>query len=483
MLVQARGKLHGASTRQQREAMKTKHALIGIVLLAVISALGCATRVYAPLPAAHAPTPRLSPGASEAADIFFEDLSSYGSWVWLEGPGWVWSPHNVSVDWRPYVLGHWAYTDYGWTWVSEETWGWAAYHYGRWSYESSYGWVWMPGKVWAPAWVSWQYGNGWVGWAPLSWRVKWRVDSGLDWGRIDRRDELKSFRWCFVKTSDLVEPNLKHHIAPAARNVTLINITNNVTHYTTVENRIINGGVKVGVVQKVVGRPIPRLRVREADSPEVAHGGKVRGRDLVVLRRGVPRTAPSREPDRASAQRERRKTRPARSSSKTRAGASPAAAPRSVSSGKVRRNEEEKRRLESRHVREKDRLERIHAWESQNPPDGLSKKKVDRRQSEEHRALGEKQKREQRLLQQRQKRQRDQRQPAQAAAKPGSTTQKSKDSEPAKSKSGERKKEKSKSGKSKSGKSKPKQSESEDSEHETDESDSSRSDDSDEDGR
>ena len=29
------------------------------------------------------------------------------------------------------------------------------------------GWVWVPGYTWAPAWVSWRYGDGYAGWAPL----------------------------------------------------------------------------------------------------------------------------------------------------------------------------------------------------------------------------------------------------------------------------------------------------------------------------
>lgn len=29
------------------------------------------------------------------------------------------------------------------------------------------GWVWVPGVEWAPAWVSWRVGGGYIGWAPL----------------------------------------------------------------------------------------------------------------------------------------------------------------------------------------------------------------------------------------------------------------------------------------------------------------------------
>ena len=46
--------------------------------------------------------------------------------------GWSWTPYDVPIDWRPYSVGRWVYTDDGWTWMSQEPWGWATYHYGRW---------------------------------------------------------------------------------------------------------------------------------------------------------------------------------------------------------------------------------------------------------------------------------------------------------------------------------------------------------------
>ena len=42
-------------------------------------------------------------------------------------------------------------------------WGWAAYHYGRWTYDPAYSWVWVPGYQWAPAWVTWRYSPEYIG--------------------------------------------------------------------------------------------------------------------------------------------------------------------------------------------------------------------------------------------------------------------------------------------------------------------------------
>jgi hypothetical protein len=51
--------------------------------------------------------------------------------------------------------------------VSDEPWAWATYHYGRWNFTDRYGWYWVPQTHWAPAWVSWHSGGGYIGWAPL----------------------------------------------------------------------------------------------------------------------------------------------------------------------------------------------------------------------------------------------------------------------------------------------------------------------------
>src|ERR1039458_8402512 len=89
---------------------------------------------------------------------FYDNLSPYGQWVSDPQYGNVWVP-NEEGNFRPYgSRGHWVMTDYGNTWVSDDPWGWACYHYGRWTYDNYYGWIWVPGYEWAPAWVSWRYG-------------------------------------------------------------------------------------------------------------------------------------------------------------------------------------------------------------------------------------------------------------------------------------------------------------------------------------
>jgi hypothetical protein len=111
------------------------------------------------------PPPRAGADVTSEA-VFYDSLSPYGYWTWVAPYGRVWVP-GVGYGWRPYYYGQWVLTDWGWTFVSDDPWGWAAYHYGRWNWGVGLGWYWIPGTVWAPAWVSWRYGAGYVSWCPL----------------------------------------------------------------------------------------------------------------------------------------------------------------------------------------------------------------------------------------------------------------------------------------------------------------------------
>ena len=54
-------------------------------------------------------------------------LDEAGDWVEYESVRY-WRPY-VSAGWRPYWQGRWSWTPSGYTWVSNEPWGWVPYHY------------------------------------------------------------------------------------------------------------------------------------------------------------------------------------------------------------------------------------------------------------------------------------------------------------------------------------------------------------------
>ncbi|MFO0576953.1 MAG: DUF6600 domain-containing protein [Polyangia bacterium] len=133
---------------------------------------------------------------------FRDALMPYGSWLETAQYGQVWipSPASTGQDFQPYLSnGRWVFTDYGWTWVSEYSWGWAPFHYGRWVTLQNHGWAWVPGRVWGPAWVHWRAGGGYVGWAPLPPRGV-RIAPPVVGARFSP--------WCFVPTTYITAPRL-----------------------------------------------------------------------------------------------------------------------------------------------------------------------------------------------------------------------------------------------------------------------------------
>jgi hypothetical protein len=199
--------------------------------------------------------------------FFYSSLSPYGEWVRHPQYGWVWFPRHVQAGWRPYSLGRWVESDYGWMWVSNEPFGWATYHYGRWTWDPYVGWLWVPGTDWGPAWVAWQHGNGYVGWAPLPPQVGFEHGVGIRLGGFNLSFGIAPRDYSFVEERRFLHTNVHGYVLPPARNITIINHTTNVTNYTVVNNRVINRGVPVERIEQVYGNKAPRFRVAVAASP------------------------------------------------------------------------------------------------------------------------------------------------------------------------------------------------------------------------
>src|SRR5258708_33181824 len=122
--------------------------------------------------------------------------------------------------------------------MSEEPFGWATYHYGRWARIRGVGWVWVPGSEWAPAWVSWRRSPDYVGWAPLPPEAY----SGTGFNAaVDRDYDIGPASYNFMPVAGLGEPSYRRLLLEPERNVTLVNQTGNVTNinYTTVDRRTV----------------------------------------------------------------------------------------------------------------------------------------------------------------------------------------------------------------------------------------------------
>ncbi|MEO7793891.1 MAG: DUF6600 domain-containing protein [Thermoanaerobaculia bacterium] len=208
-------------------------------------------------------------GYAPAVDVgfFYGALSPYGEWVRHPYYGWVWFPRNVRAGWRPYSIGRWVDSDYGWTWVSYERFGWATYHYGRWAWDRHVGWLWVPGTDWAPAWVAWQQGHGYIGWAPLPPAVGFDFRVGIQLGGLSLNFGIAPRNYAFVEERRFLDTRIGGYIVPEARNVTIIHNTTNITNYTVVDNRVINHGVPIERVERATGRRAQRMRIASSSTP------------------------------------------------------------------------------------------------------------------------------------------------------------------------------------------------------------------------
>lgn len=211
---------------------------------------------------------------SVSVDLFYDDLSQYGDWVEVGDYGYCWHPRDVANDWRPYNDGNWVYTDAGWTWVSQEPYGWAVYHYGRWLRIEDTGWVWVPGSEWAPAWVSWRRSPKYVGWAPLPPEATFRREVGFSaW--VDSYYDIGPTYYSFVEIRNLGAPDIRTVTVSTRENITIINETTNITKITYVNNTVYNGGPAYDEVSRVSVHPIRQLRLERTF--DVAGGPGARG--------------------------------------------------------------------------------------------------------------------------------------------------------------------------------------------------------------
>jgi hypothetical protein len=103
---------------------------------------------------------------------YSNDFDNHGRWAFDRQYGYVWTPIVVGFDWVPFRLGQWIWVRNDYVWVSNERWGWAPHHYGRWTHISGRGWCWVPPRAgavsWVPGAVAWVKTSSSIGWVPLA---------------------------------------------------------------------------------------------------------------------------------------------------------------------------------------------------------------------------------------------------------------------------------------------------------------------------
>lgn len=225
---------------------------------------------------------------------FYNKLEPYGDWIGTNDYGYVFHPREAasSVRWRPYTDGRWVYTDAGWTWISEEPFGWATYHYGRWTRLRGIGWVWVPGSQWAPAWVSWRKSSDYVGWAPLPPEARFDQRTGIrNWS--DSYYDVGPDQYCFVASREFGAPRAEQTLLPPERNVAIINQTTNITNITYKNTTIVNEGPSYDELRAISREPVQRFRLERNVNVDVSGQplrSEVRGETVVIA--GPVITAP-----------------------------------------------------------------------------------------------------------------------------------------------------------------------------------------------
>ena len=234
-----------------------------------------------------------APEPPAVALIFDDALAPYGSWMDVEGYGRCWQPTVVveNPGWQPYFdRGRWVYTNSGWYWMSDYSWGWAPFHYGRWFRHARLGWCWTPDTVWGPSWVCWRSTDDYCGWAPLPPGCRFTVAGGLSFQgtpcRPDFHFGLGSDCFRFVATGDFCRDQLSRHAVPRGQISRFYHRTVASTGMFVNNNNIVNGGVPRERIVAAVRREIPVVALREINSPATPTRDRfeANGRTMAVYR-------------------------------------------------------------------------------------------------------------------------------------------------------------------------------------------------------
>ncbi len=253
-------------------------------------------------------------------DFFYTSLKDGGEWLQSEKYGYVFQP-RVAVEkanWKPYSDGYWGETDQGWAWVSNEDFGWATYHYGRWAKLAETGWVWVPGYEWAASWVSWRSspkasgrggapalvsgrggparrssGSGrteYIGWAPLPPEAAFDYDTGFA-SSVEVTYDIGPANYNFVPVESFCSPTLVTVIRPSYDNFDYFSDTVNCTNtvYVGRGSYIYAGGPNYTYLSGFQARPIPRLVIAPQTVQGASFSNAVVGNEFRVF---APRVAP-----------------------------------------------------------------------------------------------------------------------------------------------------------------------------------------------
>jgi hypothetical protein len=202
-------------------------------------------------------------GQNEDSAFFYDRLSPFGDWLYLNPFGYVWVPRHMGYRWRPYCDGRWIWTEVGWTWIANEEWGDIPFHYGRWGWDEEIGWFWVPGTVWGPAWVSWRSNDQYLGWAPFPPGFEFRIGMNFNSQGIN----IPFNFWVFIQGSHFQDYDINPYVLPFERNRTIVGYTSMRNNMYTRNNQVFNEGFGVEAVRQITGRAVSTYALQNAPQP------------------------------------------------------------------------------------------------------------------------------------------------------------------------------------------------------------------------
>lgn len=219
-----------------------------------------------------------------SADVVgYEDLDDHGSWRRTPENGYVWFPRTTAANWAPYHNGHWDYIEpWGYTWVDDEPWGFAPFHYGRWvNYEGSWGWVPAAPRaegalyvrpVYAPALVAWVGGPHFAIGVAVGGRDGYGSGGSVGWFPLGPREVyVPSYRVSrnYVNNVNVSNTTVNTTVVNNYYNTTVVNNNVSVTNVKYV-NQSVPGAVAATTPQAFTSaQPVARNAVK-VDQREVA---------------------------------------------------------------------------------------------------------------------------------------------------------------------------------------------------------------------
>jgi hypothetical protein len=161
-------------------------------------------------------------------------------------------------------------------WASDEPFGWATYHYGRWGFSDQVGWFWVPGSRWAPAWVSWLSSDNYLAWAPLPPAYDEDLSINI------QVESVPDYYWQVVPVEAFVSADLPRYIVrDEQRYDPILQQTRPLGNVAINNNVVVNNVVNVTYVEQKTNQ---KVIVHQVDkTADANNAGKIEGAAVEVF--------------------------------------------------------------------------------------------------------------------------------------------------------------------------------------------------------